>query len=431
MTKEGGRYKSWKKRFMAIEGDDLNYYKKDNKKEKMGSIPIQSITEIEPTYYKSKKHCFLVATEPRTFYIVAPNEEEMNSWVTVLRKVAGLKQNPSPKEEKSVSLEDFHLMSVIGRGSYGKVMLVRKKDEPHKDKVFAMKILDKKTIIERQEVEHTKSEKSILMKLKFPFLCGLYYSFQSTDKLYFIMDYINGGELFFHLQKVKKFSLERVRFYTAEIVAGLEYLHSSGVIYRDLKPENLLLSADGHIVLTDFGLSKEGLFDRNDRTVTFCGTPEYLAPEVLEGKGYTRAVDWWSLGTLVYEMLTGLPPYYCEDIQQMYLKIMTAELDIPDKFDPYVGDLLSRLLERDVSLRLQDPEKIKRHPFFRGIDWNLLIEKKIPPPFVPEVSGVDDTSNIDVTFTNEEARVEEAGKVSKEQQTLFADFTYNGDPVSN
>jgi len=277
-------------------------------------------------------------------------------------------------------------------------MLVRKKDT---GKVYAMKVLNKRTIIERNEVEHTKSEKSILMKLSHPFLVGLHYSFQTADKLYFIMDYINGGELFFHLQKDRKFTEDRVRFYSAEIASGLEYLHNQGVIYRDLKPENLLLTNDGHIVMTDFGLSKEGLHSSDDRTATFCGTPEYLAPEILEGARYGKAVDWWSFGTLVFEMLTGLPPFYCEDVQQMYSKIMTAELQIPDSVSPDAADLIRKLLERDPERRLQDPEQIKIHPFFASIDFNRLIHKEIAPPFVPDVKGESDTSCIDPTFTEE------------------------------
>jgi serine/threonine protein kinase len=219
-------------------------------------------------------------------------------------------------------------------------MLVRKKDS---GRVFAMKVLNKKTIIERNEVEHTKSEKAILMRLSHPFLVQLHFSFQTPDKLYFIMDYVNGGELFFHLQKDRRFSVDRVRFYGAEIAAGIDHLHSQGVIYRDLKPENLLLSAEGHIIMTDFGLSKEGLLSSDDRTATFCGTPEYLAPEILEAKGYGKAVDWWSYGTLLFEMLTGLPPFYSEDVQQMYNKIMTASLTFPEDMAPEAVDLIRRV----------------------------------------------------------------------------------------
>jgi len=291
-----------------------------------------------------------------------------------------------------------------------------------------MKVLNKQTIVERNEVEHTKSEKSILMKLRFPFLVGLHYSFQTADKLYFVMDYINGGELFFHLQREKKFPEDRVRFYAAEIAAGLEYLHHAGVIYRDLKPENLLLTNEGHIVMTDFGLSKEGLVGKDDRTGTFCGTPEYLAPEVLEGKGYGKAVDWWSFGTLVYEMLTGLPPFYSEDVQHMYTKIMTAELEIPDTMSPEAADLLSKLLDRDPETRLQEPADIKRHPFFAPLDFDHLIAKKIQPPFIPETQGEDDVSNIDIAFLEEPVTLDDMddAAVSPAAETAFEGFTYQG-----
>jgi len=332
-----------------------------------------------------------------------------------------------PAEAKKLGIEDFTIKKVIGQGSFGKVLLVTKKEGPLRDRVFAMKVLNKSTIIARNEVEHTKSEKSILMKLEHPFLVKLHYSFQTADKLYFIMDYINGGELFFHLQKEKKFSEERVQYYAAEIVSGLEYLHTAGVIYRDLKPENLLLTRDGNIVMTDFGLSKEGLHDKDDRTGTFCGTPEYLAPEVLEGKGYGKAVDWWSFGTLVYEMLTGLPPFYCEDVQEMYTKIMTSELEIPSSMSDEAGDLLSKLLDRNDETRLQDPSEIKEHPFFRDIDWELLVQKRLTPPFIPEVGADDDTSNIDPAFTEApiDLQDEEDGPVSVAAQGEFEGFTYN------
>jgi len=159
--------------------------------------------------------------------------------------------------------------------------------------------------------------------------------------------------------------------------------------------------------MTDFGLSKEGLLDKDDRTGTFCGTPEYLAPEVLEGKGYGKAVDWWSFGTLVYEMLTGLPPFYSEDVQHMYTKIMTAELEIPDTMSPEAGDLLTKLLDRDPDTRLQDPREIRKHPFFAPLDFEKLIAKQIRPPWIPETNGEADTQNIDSSFLDEVVTLED------------------------
>jgi len=271
-----------------------------------------------------------------------------------------------------------------------------------------------------------KLKRIFYKKLVHPFLVNLYYSFQTEDKVVFVMDYVNGGELFFHLQKDRKFPEDRVRFYIAEIVLGLEYLHSNGVLYRDLKPENLLLTDEGHICMTDFGISKEGLESDDARTATFCGTPEYLAPEVLECNGYGKAVDWWSLGTLMFEMLTGLPPFYCQDVQVMYSKIMNAKLEIPDYVSKDAAGLLIGLLERDPEKRLSDAKIIKQQPFFALIDWQKLVEKQITPPFIPPVSGKDDISLIDESFTSEPATFSptEDSSISSTLQGKFEGFTF-------
>lgn len=477
IVKEGGRYKTWKKRWMVIENDALAYYKKENKKDRCGEIKLRQATDIQKVDYKGKKHCFQIVTPERTFHVCAESADEMNTWIAQIKNTQqslkgapakaagaagaapsaggvtspgamspavggaaaggmtpGAPAGPSNTDAfadagagqgaQKVGVEDFDLLKVVGKGSFGKVMLVRKKDN---GKVYAMKVLNKKTIVERNEVEHTKSERAILMKLNHPFLVRLHYSFQTPDKLYFIMDFVNGGELFFHLQKDRRFSEERVRFYAAEIAAGLEYLHSQGVIYRDLKPENLLLTADGNIIMTDFGLSKEGLLGSDDRTSTFCGTPEYLAPEILDGKGYGKAVDWWSFGTLIYEMMTGLPPFYCEDVQQMYNKIMTGSLPIPDTMSPEAADLITKLLERDPALRLQEPSQIRAHPFFASLNWDALLAKQVPPPFKPDVKDEIDINNIDAAFTDEPVNMsddDEADAVEATEDGGFAGFTY-------
>jgi len=271
VIKEGGRYKSWRKRWLVLEGRQLSYYKKDNKKEKCGIIPLKNAKVEAYVNYKDKKNCFQIKTEYRSFMMTTRTETEMLYWKqAILNAIDGSGgQNISApmidtinpefdlyeeKDKQTIGPENFDLLKVIGKGSFGKVFLVRKKDT---HKVYAMKVLNKKIIIEKNEVEHTKSEKSILMKLDFPFLVKMHFAFQTEDKLYFVMDYINGGELFYHLTREKRFSEDRVRFYAAEIVAAIEYLHDAGVIYRDLKPENILLTNSGHVVVTDFGLSKK------------------------------------------------------------------------------------------------------------------------------------------------------------------------------
>jgi len=213
----------------------------------------------------------------------------------------------------------------------------------------------------------------------------------------------------------------------------MEYLHKAGVIYRDLKPENLLLNGQGHIVMTDFGLSKEGLHAKDARTATFCGTPEYLAPEIIKGDNYTKAIDWWSVGTLLYEMLTGLPPFYTEDEENMYHKIMTADLVIPPFFSPEVADLIKQFLIREPTQRLQDPVKIRSHSFFSSISWEKLESLQIVPPFKPEVKSEEDVRNIDDEFLQEDVDAvdedeEPKGGVRKDE---FMGFTFANNEQQN
>jgi len=339
---------------------------------------------------------------------------------------------PEPGAEKKVGVNDFKKVKVIGKGAFGKVFLVKKIDN---NAVYAMKVLNKKDIKERDEIEHTLAEKSVLSKVKHPFLANLHYSFQSESSLFFIMDFINGGEMFYHLSKEGSFPEERAKFYTAEIILGLEYLHSNGVIYRDLKPENLLLDHKGHVVITDFGLSKEGLFESQATTKTFCGTPEYLAPEIINNHKYTKAVDWWSLGTLLYEMINGLPPFYEEGNEElMYEKIVSSPLQFTDAFSDQAKDIISKFLEKNPDKRLIEPEKMKAHPFFSEISWDKLYNRKITPPFVPEVDSPDDVGNIDQEFLDESVGSDEEPpprKYTRRQQKQpdgdFMGFTYQKD----
>jgi tRNA A-37 threonylcarbamoyl transferase component Bud32 len=235
-----------------------------------------------------------------------------------------------------VGLEDFIPIRVIGKGSFGRVLLVKKKDN---DQIFAMKVLMKASILKRNQVEHTKTERTVLEHIRHPFIVTLRYAFQNKANLYLVLDYCAGGELFFHLGKDGKFDEKRAKFYSAQIVLALEYLHDLGIVYRDLKPENVLLDANGNIALTDFGLSKEGIND-NSSAHSFCGTPEYLAPEILRRSGHGRAADWWSLGALLYEMLVGMPPFYSRDRERLFTKILKANLRYPQHLSEDAKSLL-------------------------------------------------------------------------------------------
>mmetsp|Transcript_314 Transcript_314/g.342 ORF Transcript_314/g.342 Transcript_314/m.342 type:complete len:441 (-) Transcript_314:111-1433(-) len=333
------------------------------------------------------------------------------------------------ENDESVGKSHFDLMCVIGRGSFGKVMQVKHKAT---GKIYAMKVMRKDAIIQKNQVTHTKDEKSILQKIKHPFIVNLHFAFQTEDKLYMILDYVNGGELFFHLKKEGKFNVERVKLYAAEIGSAIHHLHTQGIVYRDLKPENILIDKGGHIVITDFGLSKEIPKGDQQGTHTFCGTPEYLAPEVLRGRGHGHAVDWWSLGTLIYEMLTGLPPFYSKNINVMYQKILNGQLTFPSYIDETCRDLLEGLLTRDPEKRY-DGQDLMEHEFFKDIDWDALLERKITPAWKPEVSGVTDTSQIDAYFTNEDAvdsYVDRSAlQLDDEDKDAFDGFTYGGEAV--
>lgn len=327
-------------------------------------------------------------------------------------------------------LDSFKMIKVIGRGSFGKVTLVR---EIKTGEMYALKVLRKDNIIKRNQVEHTRTERSVLGYVKHPFIVGLKYAFQSKDKLYFVLDYCAGGELFFHLGKLGKFPEARTCFYTAQIVLAISYVHNLGIIYRDLKPENVLLDAKGHIRLTDFGLSKEGIVSSSTGAYSFCGTPEYLAPEILNRQGHGRAVDWWSLGALLYEMLSGLPPFYCRDREKLFEKIRKSELTYPRHLSAPAITVLRGLLTRDPKRRLgsgeKDAEEIKCQPFFSDISWTKLANGEIPPPWNPQLNNPLDTSQFDMEFTSmpifsPATNQQHGGFGATPQENMFEGFSY-------
>lgn len=307
-------------------------------------------------------------------------------------------------ERKHLGPGDFQILKLIGRGTFGQVYQVRKKDT---ERIYAMKVLSKKVIVQKKEVAHTVGERNILVRTAMadsPFIVGLKFSFQTPSDLYLVTDYMSGGELFWHLQKEGRFDEKRAKFYIAELILAIQHLHQNDIVYRDLKPENILLDANGHIALCDFGLSKANL-TKNDTTNTFCGTTEYLAPEVLlDESGYTKMVDFWSLGVLVFEMCCGWSPFYADDTQQMYKNIAFGKVKFPQRALSQEGkNFVKGLLNRNPRHRLgatDDAEELKRHPFFADIDWDLLSKKLITPPFKPKLKSAEDVAYFDPEFTN-------------------------------
>ncbi|KAG4237666.1 hypothetical protein PC116_g14273 [Phytophthora cactorum] len=292
----------------------------------------------------------------------------------------------------SMSVNDFDLLSVVGKGAYGKVFLAKKKHGRNAGRVYAMKVLRKQDVFKKKQVEHTKSEQRILKHVEHPFVVRLRYAFQNHQKLYLVMDYYSGGSLFVHLRKEKRFTEQRACFYAAELVLSLAHLHNMHIMYRDLKLENILMDSDGHVAITDFGLSKE-----DDEGSTFVGTPEYLAPELLcsqrTATSYGNTIDWWSYGVLVYEMIQGHTPFWDKNRRQMFQNILSKEPTYPPElFSPTATDFLQRLLVKNPRQRLgcgaDGALEIMGHPWFEGVDWDALLNRRVEPPFRPVTKDI-------------------------------------------
>uniref|UniRef100_A0A1L8DLJ0 non-specific serine/threonine protein kinase n=1 Tax=Nyssomyia neivai TaxID=330878 RepID=A0A1L8DLJ0_9DIPT len=329
-----------------------------------------------------------------------------------LEQTSRIRNNVVLQPEDKVDITHFNIIKVLGTGAYGKVFLVRKIGGVDHNKLYAMKVLKKSNLIQKKKTaEHTRTERQVLEAIKdSPFLIDFHYGFQTESRLYLVIDYVSGGELFTHLYTRENFTENEVRIYIAEIVVALEQLHKLGIIYRDIKLENILLDADGHIVITDFGLSKELTLEKNGRAYSFCGTIEYMAPEVVKqqgNQGHDYAADWWSVGVLAYELLTGSSPFTHENEKNtqhdISLRIQKGPPPLPERLSAEVRDLISKLLIKDPRKRLGgskiDATDIKSHPFFRRIDWGKLVRKEIPAPFRPPKDFETDTSNFSEEFT--------------------------------
>mmetsp|Transcript_210 Transcript_210/g.358 ORF Transcript_210/g.358 Transcript_210/m.358 type:complete len:358 (-) Transcript_210:894-1967(-) len=290
------------------------------------------------------------------------------------------------------NLEDLELMETLGTGTFGRVRLVQHKVT---QKFLALKILLKSEVIRLKQVEHVINEKTILSQIKHPFIVNLFASYQNRQNLFMLMEYVPGGEMFSHLRRAGRFSDDAARFFAGSIVLAVQYMHSKDIVYRDLKPENLLLDQHGSLKITDFGFAKVV----TDRTWTLCGTPEYLAPEIIQSKGHGKGVDWWALGVLIYEMLAGYPPFYDENPFDIYQKILVGNIDFPRHFNPHAKDLIRKLCTADRTKRFGNlkngAEDIKKHKWFKGFDFDLLLNGSYQAPVIPEVRCEGDTRNFD------------------------------------
>ncbi|KEZ41325.1 cGMP-dependent protein kinase [Scedosporium apiospermum] len=337
--------------------------------------------------------------------------------------------------QPKVSLKDFRLIRTLGTGTFARVCLVKPADAPEDDhdSVYALKILRKSEVIRLKQLDHVRNERAVLSDVSgHPFITRLIASFSDRDSVYMLLDYIPGGEVFTYLRRMRRFDEPTARFYIAELVLVLEYLHETqgGVAYRDLKPENLLLDKDGHIKLVDFGFAKrlgrEG--DRPGETYTLCGTPEYLAPEVIQNKGHTTAVDWWALGILLYEFLTGYPPFWHQNPIEIYKQIVDKAVVFPSEpaLSAEAKDLIRQFCTVDRSKRLGNisggAARIKEHPFFRDVNWDDVYHRRTNGPIIPPIKAPDDTQCFDRYPEDDGRRVVYTDEMAAKYDHYFRDF---------
>uniref|UniRef100_A0A8C2ZTW7 protein kinase C n=1 Tax=Cyclopterus lumpus TaxID=8103 RepID=A0A8C2ZTW7_CYCLU len=351
---------------------------------------------------------------------------------TPVRQAEGEEAREVGQRKGPLSLQDFRLIAVLGRGHFGKVLLSEYKKT---GTMYAIKALKKGDIVARDEVESLMCEKRIFEVVNLshhPFLVNLFACFQTPEHVCFVMEYTAGGDLMMHIH-TDVFTEPRAVFYAACVVLGLQFLHDHKIVYRDLKLDNLLLDTDGYVKIADFGLCKEGM-GFGDRTSTFCGTPEFLAPEVLTDTSYTRAVDWWGLGVLIYEMLVGESPFPGDDEEEVFDSIVNDEVRYPRFLSTEAIGIMRRLLRRNPERRLgsgeKDAEEVKKQPFFRNVDWEALLQRKAPPPFIPSIVGKEDVSNFDEEFTTEAPALtppREPRVLSRKDQDSFREFDYVSD----
>lgn len=297
---------------------------------------------------------------------------------------------------------DFEMLRVVGQGAFGKVFQVRKRDT---GEIFAMKVMRKDRIVERDHKDYVRAERDVLTAVVHPYIVTLRYSFQTPHKLYLVLDFLNGGHLFFQLYRQGTFEEALARLYTAEIVLAIAHLHGLGFVHRDLKPENVLLDSEGHIKVTDFGLAKINISDaEHERTNSFIGTMEYMAPEIISAKGHGKAVDWWSVGVLLFEMLCGVPPFRAKGRNQLQKLITAAKFKLPPYLSTEAHSLVKGLLQKDPTRRLgygpTGSQDVMRHPFFRPVDWKMLEARQVLSPFKPTIKSIESVENFDAIWTD-------------------------------
>lgn len=418
LKKKTGFMAMWRPCKVELRRTQLFIHKgKTDEVEKVVNITPETEVKLDESEKQSK---FIVQNGQDVYFFQADTDDLNNRWISALRQATYL--------NIELSMDDFNILSVIGRGFYGKVMLVEKKDTKE---IFALKTVHKARLIREDKVHTVLAERNILIKAQHPFIVQMKFAFQSDKKLYFGLEYVPGGELFRILQLAQTIPVKAVQLYVAEVGLAVEHLHSLGIIYRDLKPENILLDPKGHIKLTDFGLSKIVEEDESDNsggtTHTFCGTNEYLAPEIIRRNPYTQAVDWWALGILTYELCFGETPFYDASKHKLFRNILDNEPSYPKNTDPKIIDFINKLLNKDPKKRPTFNE-LKDHPFWCGMDMQDVLDMKFKPPIRPNCTNDKSACNFDSEFTNE-AKLDSAAEAVANRGE-FAGFSYMDESIS-
>ena len=389
LNKKGSKFGFWHKRYcVAVDNKFIISKSQTEKPERI--IEIKPETEIEPDEKSAPPRFSIQPENEKAIILAGVDVAEVRSWVQVVKSQTFM--------TSGVSMDDFDVLSVLGRGFYGKVMLCRKKGT---NDLFAIKTVHKNRLVSANKVKTIFTERNVMAKTQHPFIVSLKFAFQTDAKVYLGLEYAPGGELFYHLQKFGTLPINDVRIYIAEMALALDFLHSHGIIYRDIKPENILLDAQGHVKLTDFGLAKD--LNEGQETATFCGTFEYMAPEVVSRSSYGPAIDWWALGILTYELLMGHSPFVSDNRALLFMAIRTQPPKFPPRTDRNTIDFISGLLAKDPEERFT-MEQVRGHPFFNGLDFDLVLQKKYQPSFVPTLPDEVATLNFDSEFTCEPAQ---------------------------
>lgn len=408
---------------------------KQKENQPMAEIHLKEILSIHES--SDNSYAFDVQTKNQAYHFEFSNDEDLMNWLSFINQNINKsstneeKQSNNENNQKYPIIDDFEVLKVLGHGGFGKVQLVRYKKD---GKIYAMKSIRKNHIIQEDLLQHTLTERQALLSLSHPFILSANYTFQTVDKVFYVSEFIPGGELRTRITVDSNFSIDRIRFYGAMLVSAIGFLHEKGIIHRDIKPQNILIDQDGYLRLIDLGLIKNGMLS-NSTTSTFCGTSEYMAPEMIEcAMGYNKDVDWWSLGIILYEMAFRVKPFLKLNKNELFQSILNdpvefpADIEIDKDLKDLIKSLLQKLPEERIGAGIKDAAEIEEHPFFELIDFDKLENKEYSMEWKPEMKNELDVSEFSTKYTNQS--IQQTPDSSSEQitssaQILFKDFTSN------